>query len=165
MDPQQVGPLAAEWLETLGLRGQPLEAARALPVVLGSVQSTGAWPASEQLVRQYGEDVGRMLTGLGRLEAYSARQQAVDGQQEALRRLILALSDDLRVVMLSLALHQARQQVAVQSKDEGWSWLGQLTFRVQAPLAARLGVWQIKWALEDLAFRLNEPATYKRIAG
>lgn len=165
LDTHELGRLAEEWLLALGLSGPALEAARVLPDVLTAAQSLGSWPAYEQLSKRHGEDTARMLQALGRLEPYTARPPVAEGQQEALRRMILALSDDLRVVMLSLALHQARQQLAVQARESGWEWLGTLTFRVQAPLAARLGVWQIKWALEDLAFRLTEPARYRQIAG
>jgi len=80
---------------------------------------------------------------------------------EGLRRLILALIQDVRVVLLVLAWQLARMQVA--REDATRRSLAQETRAIHAPLANRLGIWQLKWPLEDLAFRYLEPETCARI--
>lgn len=80
---------------------------------------------------------------------------------EGLRRLILALIHDVRVVLLVLAWQLARMQVA--REDDVRRALAREASAIHAPLANRLGIWQLKWALEDLAFRYLEPETCARI--
>ncbi|KAF1017634.1 MAG: GTP pyrophosphokinase [Stenotrophomonas maltophilia] len=84
---------------------------------------------------------------------------------EGLRRLLLAIIQDLRVVPILLARQLARMRGADKlDDDEQRRALAQLTRDIHAPLANRLGIWQLKWELEDLAFRHLEPNTYRRIA-
>jgi GTP pyrophosphokinase len=85
-------------------------------------------------------------------------------QTENVRKMLLAFSRDLRVVMLRLAsrlqtlrFHAARKTVAPPS-------VAREALSVFAPLANRLGIWQVKWEMEDLAFRFLEPETYKQVA-
>ncbi|MDT8438077.1 MAG: bifunctional (p)ppGpp synthetase/guanosine-3',5'-bis(diphosphate) 3'-pyrophosphohydrolase [Wenzhouxiangellaceae bacterium] len=80
---------------------------------------------------------------------------------EGLRRLILALIADVRVVLLVLAWQLARMQIA--QDDEQRQVLAGETRAIHAPLANRLGIWQLKWLLEDLAFRYLEPEASARI--
>ncbi|WP_251278844.1 HD domain-containing protein, partial [Enterobacter hormaechei] len=72
---------------------------------------------------------------------------------EGLRRLLLAIIRDLRVVPILLARQLARMRAADKLDDEQRRALAQLTRDIHAPLANRLGIWQLKWELEDLAFR------------
>jgi len=83
---------------------------------------------------------------------------------EGLRRLLLAIIRDLRVVPILLARQLARMRAADKLDEEQRRALAQLTRDIHAPLANRLGIWQLKWELEDLAFRHLEPETYRRIA-
>ena len=83
---------------------------------------------------------------------------------EGLRRLLLAIIHDLRVVPILLSRQLARMRAASQLPDAERRALAQLTRDIHAPLANRLGIWQLKWELEDLAFRYLEPETYRRIA-
>ncbi len=83
---------------------------------------------------------------------------------EGLRRLLLAIIHDLRVVPILLARQLARMRAADKLDEEQRRALAQLTRDIHAPLANRLGIWQLKWELEDLAFRHLEPDTYRRIA-
>ena len=83
---------------------------------------------------------------------------------EGLRRLLLAIVRDLRVVPILLARMLARMRHADGLSDEQRRELAALTRDIHAPLANRLGIWQLKWELEDLAFRYLEPATYQKIA-
>jgi GTP pyrophosphokinase len=86
------------------------------------------------------------------------------GNAEGLRRLLLALVRDLRVVLILLSVQLVRLRVAASAPDEERRALARLTADIHAPLANRLGIWQLKWELEDLAFRYLQPETYQRIA-
>ncbi|MFT4198296.1 MAG: bifunctional (p)ppGpp synthetase/guanosine-3',5'-bis(diphosphate) 3'-pyrophosphohydrolase [Pseudoxanthomonas sp.] len=83
---------------------------------------------------------------------------------EGLRRLLLAIVHDLRVVPLLLARQLARMRAAAALPEDRRRALAQLTRDIHAPLANRLGIWQLKWELEDLAFRYLQPQTYREIA-
>ena len=86
------------------------------------------------------------------------------GNTEGLRRLLLAIVRDLRVVPILLARQLARMRHASALPEDQRQALARLTRDILAPLANRLGIWQLKWELEDLAFRHLEPDTYRRIA-
>ncbi|MBI1905928.1 MAG: bifunctional (p)ppGpp synthetase/guanosine-3',5'-bis(diphosphate) 3'-pyrophosphohydrolase [Rhodocyclales bacterium] len=124
------------------------------------------------LERRFGPVVASLVDGLVRLNglrpltrmAASASAPEVRAHTEVLRKMLLAMVADIRVVLLRLASRTQtlryytehdvprRAEVARESQD------------IYAPLANRLGVWQLKWELEDLSFRFLEPDTYKRIA-
>ena len=83
---------------------------------------------------------------------------------EGMRRLLLALVRDLRVVPIVLARQLSRMRACERLPEDERRALAQLTRDIHAPLANRLGIWQLKWELEDLAFRVLEPDTYGAIA-
>jgi len=83
---------------------------------------------------------------------------------EGLRRLLLAIVQDLRVVPILLARQLAKMRAAGRLPEAERRALAQLTRDIHAPLANRLGIWQLKWELEDLAFRYLEPDTYRHLA-
>ncbi len=82
---------------------------------------------------------------------------------EGLRRLLLALVADVRVVLIALAWQLARLQLADQLDEQTRREIARETRIIHAPLANRLGVWQLKWELEDQAFRYLEPQTFDNI--
>ncbi|MEP6482978.1 MAG: bifunctional (p)ppGpp synthetase/guanosine-3',5'-bis(diphosphate) 3'-pyrophosphohydrolase [Rudaea sp.] len=86
------------------------------------------------------------------------------GSAEGLRRLLLAIIRDLRVVFILLARQVALLRGAEKTSPERQRELAQLTADIHAPLANRLGIWQLKWELEDLSFRFLHPDIYRRIA-
>ena len=92
-------------------------------------------------------------------------QREPGGASEGLRRLLLAIVRDLRVVFVLLARQLARMRAAVAQPGAQSEALARLTRDIHAPLANRLGIWQLKWELEDLAFRVLQPEVYRRIAG
>jgi GTP pyrophosphokinase len=85
-------------------------------------------------------------------------------QTENVRKMLLAFSRDLRVVMLRLASRLQTLRHYAATKMPVPAVLASESLQVFAPLANRLGIWQIKWEMEDLSFRFLEPATYKDIA-
>ena len=85
-------------------------------------------------------------------------------QLETVRKMLLAFSRDLRVVMLRLASRLQTLRYCALSKQAASTALAHESLHVFAPLANRLGIWQIKWEMEDLAFRFLEPETYKKTA-
>lgn len=98
--------------------------------------------------------------------ASSAAQLQVDprAQTENVRKMLLAFSKDLRVIMLRLASRLQTLRYFASSKQAVPASLAKESLQVFAPLANRLGIWEIKWELEDLSFRFLEPDTYKQIA-
>jgi GTP pyrophosphokinase len=86
------------------------------------------------------------------------------GGSEGLRRLLLAIIRDVRVVFILLAVQLVRMRAAIRAPEPEQRALARLCADIHAPLANRLGIWQIKWELEDLAFRFLQPDTYRRIA-
>ncbi len=86
------------------------------------------------------------------------------GQVERVRKMLLAFSRDLRVVLLRLASRLQTLRFFAASKRPGPPDVAAEAMQVFAPLANRLGIWQIKWELEDLAFRFLDPEQYRRIA-
>ncbi|WP_020559075.1 RelA/SpoT family protein [Thiofilum flexile] len=98
--------------------------------------------------------------------AKSKTKHAPHSNGEQLRRMILAIVKDLRVVLIKLAwqLQYLRLLSQCSSERELQMNVARQTLEVYAPLASRLGISQIKWELEDLAFRFQQPDIYKRIA-
>ncbi|RQP23515.1 RelA/SpoT family protein [Piscinibacter terrae] len=85
-------------------------------------------------------------------------------QTERVRKMLLAFSRDLRVVLLRLASRLQTLRYFAASKQPCPQALAEESMQVFAPLANRLGIWQIKWELEDLSFRFSQPDKYKHIA-
>lgn len=99
-------------------------------------------------------------------EAESVEQHVDDAalQTENVRKMLLGFSRDLRVVLLRLASRLQTLRYYAASKRPVLPSIAREAQEVFAPLANRLGIWQIKWELEDLSFRFLEPDTYKHIA-
>jgi GTP pyrophosphokinase len=97
-------------------------------------------------------------------EAGRDAQAARRAQVEALRKMLLAFAQDIRVVLIRLASRLQTLRYYAAAKITPSPDVARETLDIYAPLANRLGIWQLKWELEDLAFRFEEPDTYKRIA-
>jgi GTP pyrophosphokinase len=127
----------------------------------------------DALEKQLGQEVTSLIIGYRGLKAAQvkiARQpdhqlgQSAQAQVEVLRKMLLAFAHDLRVVLLHLAsVLQTLRWVTSQRIETKSSW-AQDILDVDAALANRLGIWQLKWEMEDLAFRCLAPDTYKQIA-
>ena len=112
--------------------------------------------------------LARGVAAMARIEALAAsatdRRLDPHAQLEALRQMVLAMVEDVRVVLVKLAERTHALRCAANQGEATRQGLGQQARELFAPLANRLGVWQIKWEMEDWAFRYLEPDTYKTIA-
>lgn len=129
---------------------------------------------AQRIREQFGAVIADLAEGVVRMaqiEVLSSRGSTVHkpqqqaAQLESLRKMLLAMVQDVRVVLIKLADHLQHLRFVVKGDDEVMRRAaGELTRDIFAPLANRLGVWHMKWELEDLAFRIVEPQTYKEIA-
>lgn len=127
------------------------------------------WPALQAAIAPKQEGLSRLQPLLDGIKAAEQvwslhAQRENPGNSEGLRRLLLALVRDLRVVPILLAMQLQRLRQASQYSEQERRALAQLTADIHSPLANRLGIWQLKWELEDLAFRYLQPETYQKIA-
>jgi GTP pyrophosphokinase len=120
----------------------------------------------EQRAASLKEELQRLVAGQMAAERVWAlhAQRPPEGGSEGLRRLLLAIIRDLRVVFILLARQLAKMRAASILPEDERQELARLTRDIHSPLANRLGIWQLKWELEDLAFRYLQPDIYKRIA-
>ncbi len=164
-DPYIVHPVdAAATVSSLNLDGAAIAAA-----LLHDVVEDCGVPLDE-ISRRFGPDVAKLVEGvtkLGRLALVRPEDSAWDEQVQAdnLRRMFLAMAEDLRVVVIKLAdrLHNMRT-LGYLSRSKQLR-IARETMEIYAPLANRLGLGQIAHELEDLAFRYLEPEKYAAIAG
>lgn len=134
--------------------------------------------AEDDIEQRFGEEVARLVKGVRQLlrigaiavsqaeVSESSKTEAVARQEqvEALRKMLLAFAQDIRVVLVRLASRLQTLRWLAQTKNMPMPGVARETLEIYAPLANRLGIWQLKWELEDLAFRFEQPDTYKRIA-
>ena len=117
-----------------------------------------------------GAEAMALLEGLLRFDelrairAEDATPAGRDARADRLRRLLLAVVDDVRILIMQLALTLHRLRTARSRSPAVRERLAREGLELYAPLASRLGIWQYKWEIEDLAFRESDPATYKTIA-
>lgn len=123
----------------------------------------------DDIRQQFGDSIAELVDGVTKMHAIDMqvdqyRHQHDQVQAESLRKLLLAMAKDVRVVLIKLAdrLHNMRT-LKFLSPDKQRR-IAQETIDIYAPLANRLGIWQIKWELEDLSLRYLEPFDYKQIA-
>ncbi len=123
---------------------------------------------------KFGAAIADLCEGVVRMAqigALSSRQRVVHrpqqqaAQLESLRKMLLAMVQDVRIVLIKLGDHLQWLRTVVRGDDAPARLAAaELTRDIFAPLANRLGIWHLKWELEDLAFRILDPDTYKRIA-
>ena len=116
---------------------------------------------------EFGEKIARLTRGINQLNTLKdGRQARLDSpeQAEKLRRLLLAIISDVRVMLVKLCYRVERLPLLKYADYEQRRQIAQETLDIFAPLANRLGMGLLKWELEDLAFRALEPQAYKRIA-
>ncbi len=125
--------------------------------------------SATQLANRFGNELASMVTDLGRIGQLTNVDRVIAEKdqhehEENLRRLLLGIAEDVRVVLVVLAERVHLMRMAKGLDQTRQQELALDTRRVYAPLANRLGVWQVKWELEDLALRYLQPDDYKRIA-
>jgi len=164
-EPYYVHALAvAEILNGLKLDYETLAAAMLHDVV----EDTGV--TLEDIEKEFGPVIARLVDGVTKMDRIGEFQEAGKvslhdgGQAESLRKLLLAMAEDVRVVLIKLAdrLHNMRTLEHLDAPRR--QRIAQETLDIYAPLANRLGIWQVKWELEDLALRHLEPDAYRSLA-
>jgi len=127
---------------------------------------------AEALTERFGRNVTSLVDGISRMERIRLFSE-VRGEQnkdeaaqqiESLRKMLLAMVEDIRVVLIKLAERTQTLRSLSGANAEQQQLIAQETHSIFAPLANRLGVWQLKWELEDLSVRYLEPALYKQVA-
>ncbi|AQZ34214.1 GTP pyrophosphokinase [Pseudomonas sp. NFACC19-2] len=121
--------------------------------------------------QRFGPVVAKLIEGVLRMAAISAsinpRESVVVGSQtqvENLRKMLVAMVDDVRVALIKLAERTCAIRAVKEADEEKRQRVAREVFDIYAPLAHRLGIGHIKWELEDLSFRYLEPEQYKQIA-
>ena len=167
-EPYIIHPLAvARILVDLGMDDDTLCAA-----FLHDVLEDCAGYTHEGIEKTFGADVAGLIEGVTKLK-FRAQEELTDRQQKArktaqtaetLRKMLLAMARDVRVMVIKLADRLHNMQTLEAMAPEKRTRIAAETLDVYAPLAARLGIWQIKWQLEDLAFKYLHPAEFRDIS-
>ena len=119
---------------------------------------------------EFGPVVAHLVDGVTRMDRIGEFQQtgktdsSDPSQAESLRKLLLAMAEDVRVVLIKLADRLHNMRTLRHLDPERQRRIAQETQDIYAPLANRLGIWQIKWELEDLSLRYLEPEAYQELA-
>ncbi len=158
------GDAIAAIVRPLGLPAKILAAVHTYPLFRAQIVDSKVLQNNEL------KDISRFVLGLQQLDQFVLPEHWQPGealavqQSEALRKMLLAVVSDVRLVLVRIAEQLYRLREAKDADDAERETLAVETREIYAPLANRLGVWQLKWELEDLAFRYLEPDTYADIA-
>ena len=129
--------------------------------------------SQDKLAAEFGPAVAALVAGISKLNQLRILTRALAGQEtsaarssqaEVLRKMLLAMVEDIRVVLIRLSSRTQTLRFLARSPDALRRSYAQETLDIFAPLANRLGIWQLKWELEDYAFRYLEPELYRKIA-
>jgi GTP pyrophosphokinase len=120
---------------------------------------------TEKLAQAFGEEIAALAGGVEKLYQLRVATRGTPSEQnEVLRKMVLGMVEDVRVVLIRLASRTQTLRFFSKNASPERAAYARETLDIYAPLANRLGVWQLKWELEDLSFRYLEPELYKRIA-
>jgi len=166
--PAEVAARALDLATVLGrlqVDDEVLLAGLLVPVLAGNAAE------DPRLIEVFGDAPFKIASELRRVEdsgvppGWNPGQPLKPEQAEGLRKLLLSLAADVRLVLIRLALQLVRMRQLKTASAEEQQRAALETREIYAPLANRLGIWHVKWELEDLAFRFSQPDDYKRIAG
>jgi len=173
-DPYIQHPLAT----AMTLAGLRMDAAAVVTALLHDVPEDTGRPLA-YIEEQFGPEVAKLVDGVTKLSRVrwfpdgpssdgSTKEKRREDEQaywaENVRKMFLAMADDVRVVLIKLADRLHNMKTLGFLGEEKRRRIAQETMEIYAPLANRLGIWQIKWQLEDLAFHHLNPVKYKEIA-
>lgn len=157
----------------LTLADLQLDTASLVAALLHDVPENCGLPISE-IKSRFGPEVAKLVDGTTKLsklywqapEEVSKRGGITTREQQAenLRKMLVAMAEDLRVVFIKLADRLHNMQTLDALPPEKQRRIAQETAEIYAPLAHRLGIWELKWQLEDLSFRYLDPERYQHIA-
>ncbi len=157
-EPYVTHPIAsAHILAELGLDTTAIQAA-----LLHDVPEDTEYSLTD-VEEKFGAEVAQLVDGVTKLSKFSTHSHEQQ-QAENIRKMLLAMAQDIRVVLIKLAdrLHNMRTLHGLPAEKQ--QRIARQTMEIYAPLAERLGIWQIKWELEDLAFKALEPARFRELA-
>ncbi len=127
--------------------------------------------SQDEIRAGFGDTIARLVDGVTKMKLIQSYQSLPGGdrqeraQAENLRKMLLAMAEDIRVVLIKLADRTHNMRTLYALPPDKQQRIAKETLDIFAPLANRLGIWQIKWELEDLSMRYLEPELYRRIAG
>ena len=157
-EPYVTHPIAAALtLAELGLDTSAIQAA-----LLHDVPEDTEYGLSD-VEERFGAEVAQLVDGVTKLSKFSTHSHE-ERQAENIRKMLLAMAQDIRVVLIKLAdrLHNMRTLGGLPMDKQ--QRIARQTMEIYAPLAERLGIWQVKWELEDLSFKALDPERYRELA-
>ena len=117
---------------------------------------------AQELTAEFGPEVAKLVEGVTKLGRISIRTEQ-QHQAENIRKMLLAMAEDVRVVLIKLADRLHNMRTLEYLPEPKRLRISRETLDIYAPLAHRLGIWQVKWELEDLAFRNLQPDDYRDV--
>ncbi len=120
----------------------------------------------QQVRDEFGDEIAQLVDGATKLGIVGEvrQERSTPDQDENLRKMLLAMADDVRVILIKLADRLHNMRTLRHLAEDKRQRIARETLDIYAPLANRLGIWQLKWELEDLSLRYLAPETYHGIA-
>ena len=142
-----------------------------LASLLFAARETFSEKEKDRIAAEFGADAVRLADGLDRLNdlrliapSRSSNINEIRTQSEVLRKMLLAMSDDIRVILLRLASRTQTLRYYAEHDGPAREETARESLDIYAPLANRLGVWEVKWEIEDRSFRFINPDAYRQVA-